>query len=280
MRRFVPFLVALGLVAAVVVPYLALGGGSFEPTPVADPCEPRDQAEAVGVGETIERIALRTVDSVACKLGVSREDLVLALRSEDAFTAFSTKHGIDRTETERAIHEGLLSAIDEAEQDGTLPGLDRAARAQGGGVGLAVAPARDARAPRELPSRLAEVREPGEPGCAVARLAPDHWEERLVERQVTVAAIARVRQIHIRLVETRLDRDEVRDERHARDGAADVRRRAVPREAVMEGSATRIHDDGDEIKVGAIWCRRARPGEPVVRRMELRAGGRRLRPRV
>ena len=43
MRRFVPFLVALGLVAAVVVPYLALGGGSFEPTPVADACAAREQ---------------------------------------------------------------------------------------------------------------------------------------------------------------------------------------------------------------------------------------------
>jgi len=118
-----PFLVALGLVAAVVVPYLALGGGSFEPTPVADPCEAREQADADGVGETIERVALKAVDGVACKLGVSREDLVLALRSEDAFAAFSTKHGIDRTEGERVIHDGLLGAIDEAEQDGTLPGL-------------------------------------------------------------------------------------------------------------------------------------------------------------
>ena len=123
MKRFMPFLVALGLVAAVVVPYLALGGGSFEPTPVADPCEPREQADADGVGETIERIALGAVDGVACKLGVSREDLVLALRSEDAFAAFTTKHGIDRTEAERAIHDGLVTAVDEAEQDGTLPGL-------------------------------------------------------------------------------------------------------------------------------------------------------------
>ena len=123
MKRILPFLVALGLVAAVVVPYLALGGGSFEPTPVADPCEPREQADADGVGETIERVALKAVDGVACKLGVSREDLVLALRSEDAFAAFSTKHGIDRTEAERAIHDGLVSAVDEAEQDGTLPDL-------------------------------------------------------------------------------------------------------------------------------------------------------------
>ena len=80
-------------------------------------------SQADGVGETIERIALKAVDDVACRLGVSREDLVLALRSEDAFAAFSAKHGLDRTEAERAIHDGLLSAVDEAEQDGTLPGL-------------------------------------------------------------------------------------------------------------------------------------------------------------
>ena len=123
MRRFLPLLVAVGAVAAVVIPYLALGGGTFEPTPVADPCRPRVLAEAEGLGETIERIALTSVDDVACELGVSREDLVLALRSEDAFDAFTREHGIEREEAERAIHDGLVSAIDEAEQDGTLPGF-------------------------------------------------------------------------------------------------------------------------------------------------------------
>jgi hypothetical protein len=122
-RRVVPLLVALGLVAVVVIPYVALGGGSFEPTPVADPCQPRALAEADGLGETIERIALRAVDGVACELGVSREELVLALRSEDAFDAFTAKNGIDRTEAEQAIHDGLVQAVDEAEEDGTLPGL-------------------------------------------------------------------------------------------------------------------------------------------------------------
>jgi len=122
-KRFVPLLVALGLVACVVVPYVALGGGSFEPTPVADPCQPRALSEAEGLGETIERIALRAVDDVACKLGVSREELVLALRSEDAFDRFSRENGIDRAEAEQAIHDGLVQAVDEAEQDGTLPGL-------------------------------------------------------------------------------------------------------------------------------------------------------------
>ena len=123
MRRVAPLLVALGLVAVVVVPYVALGGGSFEPTPVADPCQPRALSEAEGLGETIERIALEAVDGVACKLGVSREDLVLALRSEDAFDSFSAEHGIDRAEAEQAIHDGLVSAVDEAEEDGTLPGF-------------------------------------------------------------------------------------------------------------------------------------------------------------
>jgi hypothetical protein len=122
-RRAVPLLAALGLVAAVIVPYVALGGGSFEPTPVADPCAPRAYPDAKGLGETIERIALTAVDRVACRLGVSREELVLALRSEDAFDAFARENGIDRAEAERAIHDGLVQAVDEAEADGTLPGL-------------------------------------------------------------------------------------------------------------------------------------------------------------
>jgi hypothetical protein len=54
MRRAIPLLVAIGLVAAVLVPYVASGGGSFEPTPVADPCAPRTYPEAEGLGETIE----------------------------------------------------------------------------------------------------------------------------------------------------------------------------------------------------------------------------------
>jgi len=120
-RRFVPFLVALGLVAVVVVPYLALGGGRFEPTPVADPCETREQPDADGLGETIERIALSAVDGVACELGVSREELVLALRSEEALTAFSDDQGLDRDELEQAITDGLVRAVDQADEEGSLP---------------------------------------------------------------------------------------------------------------------------------------------------------------
>ena len=123
MRRALPFLVAIGIVAAVVVPYLALGGGSFEATPVADPCEPRERTDADGLGETIERIALAALDGVACELGVSREDLVLALRSEEALAAFSAEQDIDRDELEQSITDGLVRAVDDAVEAGALPGL-------------------------------------------------------------------------------------------------------------------------------------------------------------
>jgi len=123
MRRALPLLVALGLVAAVVIPYLALGGGRYEPTPVADPCEERDRTAAEGLGETIERVALRAVDGVACELGVAREDLVLALRSEEALGAFAREQSLDQDELEQAITDGLVRAVDQAVEEGALPDL-------------------------------------------------------------------------------------------------------------------------------------------------------------
>ena len=123
MSRFAPLLVSLGLVAVVVVPYLALGGGRFEPTPVADPCEARERPDADGLAETLERIALAGVDGVACEVGVSREELVLALRSEEALEAFSEEQGLDRTELEEAITDGLVRAVEDAEEAGSLPGF-------------------------------------------------------------------------------------------------------------------------------------------------------------
>jgi hypothetical protein len=122
-RRLLPILVALGLVAVVVVPYVALGGASYEPTPVADPCEERERPDADGLGETLERIALRALDGVACELGVSREELVLALRNEDALDRFADERDLDREELEQAISDGLVRAVDDAEEQGALSGF-------------------------------------------------------------------------------------------------------------------------------------------------------------
>lgn len=123
MRRALPLLVAIGAVALVLVPYLALGGASFEPTPVADPCSTREWRDPGGVQEVLEQIALSALDGAACQLGVSREDLVLAVRDEEALDAFAAEHGLSRADAERAVDDGLERAIRDAEEAGALPGF-------------------------------------------------------------------------------------------------------------------------------------------------------------
>jgi hypothetical protein len=130
-----PLLLALGAVAAVVVPYAALGGGGFEPTPVADPCETREWRDPGGLQEVLEQVALSALDGAACELGVSREDLVLAVRSEETLDDFADEHGLSRADAERAVADGLERAIDDAEEAGALPGfLAELARRAAGAV--------------------------------------------------------------------------------------------------------------------------------------------------
>ena len=120
MRRALPLLVAVGLVAAVLVPYLALGGASYEPTPVADPCDVREWRDPGDVDEVLEQIVLSALDGAACLLDVSREDLVLAVRNEEALEAFADENGISRGDAEQAVADGLMRAIDDAEEAGAI----------------------------------------------------------------------------------------------------------------------------------------------------------------
>jgi hypothetical protein len=121
-KRALPILVALGAVAAVVVPYLALGGATYDPAKVADPCVTRDWRDPGDLEEALEQIVLSALDGAACELGVSREELVLAVRSEDALDSFAEEHGLTRDDAEQAVEDGLVRAVDDAEQAGALPG--------------------------------------------------------------------------------------------------------------------------------------------------------------
>ncbi len=123
MRRFLPVLVALAAVAVVVVTYLALGGASYKPTPVADPCKTREWRNPGGLQEIAEQIVLSGLDGAACKLGVSREELMLALVNDRSLDAFAAKNGISRAEAENAVRAGLLRAVDDADDAGALPGF-------------------------------------------------------------------------------------------------------------------------------------------------------------
>jgi len=115
--------------AALIAVYLALGGWSYRPAVVADPCAHRPWRAPNGVAETLEQVALSTADGAACTLGVSREDLVLALAGSDDLSRFAAAHHISQGDAERAIRDGLIRAVDDAEAahaiDGGLAGTLR-----------------------------------------------------------------------------------------------------------------------------------------------------------
>jgi len=107
-------------VAVLVLVYLALGGASYAPAKVADPCAPRDWRNPQGVQEVLQQIVLSSLDGAACELHVSREDMVLALANKDSREQFAREHGITRQELEDLVRKGLLRSIDDAENADAL----------------------------------------------------------------------------------------------------------------------------------------------------------------
>ena len=115
--RAAPLVVSCVLAAALVGAYVASGGTSYEPTPVANPCAPRPPRAATDTGERLEVVLLAAADAAACRLGVSREELVLALRSVDDLDRLADEEGRSRDELEEALRDGLVRAVDQAEQE-------------------------------------------------------------------------------------------------------------------------------------------------------------------
>lgn len=117
----------LGLSAAIagglVALYLALGGGSYEPLAVADPCDARALERPEGTEQTLQTIALSALDGAACTLGVPREELALALADPEERAEFAAEHGIAEEDVDAAVEEGMLRAIDDAERLELVSGL-------------------------------------------------------------------------------------------------------------------------------------------------------------
>jgi hypothetical protein len=120
-RAFAP-LVAVVLSVALCSTYLGIGGRSYHPSRVADPCAMRAWRAPNGVAETLEQVALSTADGAACTLDVPREDLVLALASSDDLSHFAREHDLSQADAERAIREGLVRAVDDAQRAGAIGG--------------------------------------------------------------------------------------------------------------------------------------------------------------
>lgn len=103
---------ALALVALVLGVQLAAGGGSFEPLRPADPCVERDvTSQADGIDGLTERLVLLGVDGAACRLGVTREALVLELGQSGEPTDAQVE----------ALRAGLRDAVRRMADDDTLP---------------------------------------------------------------------------------------------------------------------------------------------------------------
>lgn len=103
---------ALVLVGSVLGIQLAHGGGTFEPLRPADPCVARPATTpSDSLDGLTERLVLLGIDGAACRLHVSREALTLDL----------ARPGV-RTDAEiEALHAGLLSAVRQMKDDGSLP---------------------------------------------------------------------------------------------------------------------------------------------------------------
>ena len=113
-------LVALA-VGATTLLTIELANGAREAGALAirDPCEPRPPFPGQGLDATLQRIVLDGLDGAACELQTSREELVLSLAPG---TGADPGRWDDET-IERTLRAGLLEAIDDAEQRGSLNGL-------------------------------------------------------------------------------------------------------------------------------------------------------------
>ena len=84
---------------------------------IANPCKPRAPFPGQGIDATIQRVVLDGLDGAACRLHTTREEFVLSLRGGTGSRRWD-QHTIDT-----ALRAGLLSAVDEADRRGDIPGF-------------------------------------------------------------------------------------------------------------------------------------------------------------
>ena len=112
MKRIALPLIAVVLVAAVLGVQVAAGGGHYAPLRPANPCTPRPVPPIPAQLEPLaEQIVLLGLDSAACRLGISRERLVLALADTRTLNP----------QTTAALKAGLADAVDRLDREGRLP---------------------------------------------------------------------------------------------------------------------------------------------------------------
>jgi predicted MFS family arabinose efflux permease len=90
-----PGIVAAASVVAVVAFTLFAESARPAPVEIADPCEDRDLPSTGGVTGFAQDAALLAADVIACRVGSSREELVLALADDDVARDYEERYGVN-----------------------------------------------------------------------------------------------------------------------------------------------------------------------------------------
>jgi hypothetical protein len=112
---------AVGVVIVLLAAGIALVASEVVQGPqrsvaIADPCTQRAPFSGSGLDATVQRVVLDGLDGAACRLGTSRERLVLSLAGDS-----SQRLPSGRATTDAAVRAGLLRALDEAASRGDVP---------------------------------------------------------------------------------------------------------------------------------------------------------------
>ncbi|MFN8186779.1 MAG: hypothetical protein U0R69_06855 [Gaiellales bacterium] len=109
----------LATAVALLVIELANGAREYGTLQSKDACTARAGYPGDGLDATLQRIALNGLYGAACELGTTREQLVLSFVPSVSGAPIQWDH-----ETiERAVESGLIRAIDDAQERGSLPGF-------------------------------------------------------------------------------------------------------------------------------------------------------------
>lgn len=100
---------------------LASGGSRFVPQRAGDPCRDRGGTVSNDLESLGEAVVLTGVDQAACKLGVSRERLLLALPSQQDRADLARAAGTDEAGLSQTIKDGLRTGVDRLDRAGRLP---------------------------------------------------------------------------------------------------------------------------------------------------------------
>jgi hypothetical protein len=106
-------------VGALIAIEFANGATDYGTLEREDPCTAQDDFSGGGLDATLQRIALSGLNGAACELGVTREELVLSFSPSVAPKEIKW----DEATVERAVRKGMLKAVDDAEERGSLPGI-------------------------------------------------------------------------------------------------------------------------------------------------------------